>query len=252
VVSPVSWWERAACVGRDPRWWDTGEGLSADDGRARLVCASCPVVSQCRAAVDVMERGLASTALQGVWAGEGPAQRMRRRRERPRPACRECGRAMRGRDEGAESAPGTVILAADGLCYRCYRVSRARGLAGAGGLTRCLGCGRVLVPRSLPAGERPAGAVVHQSRGLCSACYKAVREGRDPGSVRPLQAVPDVCVGCGRPLVRRTAPRAERPRGTVEHAGHGKCVNCYARERYHHRHPGAGRHFSVPSNRVPA
>lgn len=78
LVPPGSdeWRERAACAGHDTAaFFD----LSRAD-EAIAVCATCPVIAACRATADHFERGLWPTWLAGVWAGERPSERLRRRR----------------------------------------------------------------------------------------------------------------------------------------------------------------------------
>jgi len=63
-----SWMQLAACRGLDPDLFFPGRGEPSD--AAKLVCATCPVLAECR------EYGMDEHF--GVWGGLG--ERMRRRR----------------------------------------------------------------------------------------------------------------------------------------------------------------------------
>lgn len=50
--------------------------------KAKAVCESCPVRSDCRTYADRAEEGLGRYAIRGIWGGETPAERLARRRQR--------------------------------------------------------------------------------------------------------------------------------------------------------------------------
>jgi transcription factor WhiB len=47
---------------------------------AKVTCDRCAVVEECRREIDRAERELAEADVQGMYAGETPAERIRRRR----------------------------------------------------------------------------------------------------------------------------------------------------------------------------
>lgn len=67
-IRPPAWMERAACIGREPDLFfgtETGPGKAA---AAKRICASCPVVAECRAFAD-------AEGLLGVWGGTTTKER---------------------------------------------------------------------------------------------------------------------------------------------------------------------------------
>jgi WhiB family redox-sensing transcriptional regulator len=76
---PFEWMDSAACADSSVELFFPVKGESY--ARAKSICGRCPVVEQCRAAIDWAERELKPSAVQGFYAGETPADR-RRRRER--------------------------------------------------------------------------------------------------------------------------------------------------------------------------
>lgn len=81
-------WEReAACRSVDPELFfppshpESPSQRVAREAEARGVCASCPVLEQCRTLVDRMEAGVPARDWFGIWAGEDARERGRRRRE---------------------------------------------------------------------------------------------------------------------------------------------------------------------------
>jgi hypothetical protein len=103
--------------------------IAYDAGRA--VCADCPVIRQCRDACDQYEHGIAPSALWGLWAGEAPKDRARRRRRDQQdsyPAtCLDCGRPIRRQNEKEGDRPGTVTSRLS-LCMTCYRKRKRSGV----------------------------------------------------------------------------------------------------------------------------
>jgi WhiB family transcriptional regulator, redox-sensing transcriptional regulator len=71
------WRAEAACVGVDPDLFfpfEIGAVSAKQANRARLVCARCPVRSQClQFAMDIPEA-------HGIWGGTTPQERLRQRR----------------------------------------------------------------------------------------------------------------------------------------------------------------------------
>lgn len=79
-MSRPTWYDRAGCAGMDTElFYPSGTtGLAADQGeRARTICVSCPVRTECR--TWAIEHGE-----QGVWGGTNEEDRTRIRRERRR------------------------------------------------------------------------------------------------------------------------------------------------------------------------
>jgi len=76
------WKNRAACLGSDPEVFfpQHGAGRKQID-EARAICATCPVLSVCRDYVDVIEADIPRSYLFGIFAGETPNERWRRRRQ---------------------------------------------------------------------------------------------------------------------------------------------------------------------------
>ena len=76
---PTTWQSDAACRGLPlDVFFPEGTGVGKFEA-ARAVCAGCPVIEDCRAMTDRAERGLSSDVF-GVFAGETPHERVRRRR----------------------------------------------------------------------------------------------------------------------------------------------------------------------------
>lgn len=74
----MTWRERAACLGMpDQVFFDDTANQFAT---ARRVCASCPVIAECRAMCDAHEGMGRVTGLYGIFAGEDPRQRFNRRK----------------------------------------------------------------------------------------------------------------------------------------------------------------------------
>lgn len=80
----AAWKERAACRGMDPTLWfnsppTTVQGISLTvwANERRRVCATCPVIMECRALADSLD--VAGRDLGGFWGGERQAERTRRR-----------------------------------------------------------------------------------------------------------------------------------------------------------------------------
>ena len=77
------WWGRAACAGMAVEVFYPLKGGSTR--QAKEICAGCPVLEQCRAWNDRIERTKPLTHLHGVFAGEAPDERIARRAGRDRP-----------------------------------------------------------------------------------------------------------------------------------------------------------------------
>ena len=75
-----AWMGAAACAGAPTDAFFPERGSSYATGKA--ICARCPVIAECRAEIDRLEGRLAGSEVQGLYAGETPAQRHRRRRSR--------------------------------------------------------------------------------------------------------------------------------------------------------------------------
>jgi WhiB family redox-sensing transcriptional regulator len=75
------WMLRAACGPATAElFFPDGNGRSTE-AEALAVCAECPVVRECRDLADRLERRSTSPSLvHGVWGGEAPVGRIRRRR----------------------------------------------------------------------------------------------------------------------------------------------------------------------------
>lgn len=69
------WRDLAACNGENPEIFFKGHM----EKHALKVCATCPVIRECRTLIDHMEYGVADQYNYGVWAGETVKQRLARR-----------------------------------------------------------------------------------------------------------------------------------------------------------------------------
>ena len=102
IEQAVDWRHRAACRAEldfDRVFYPAGKskGYTPENTRtARLWCAQCPVIEECRADVDELEHGQPLGECHGVWAGEDPKERIVRRR----------------RARGARPGPGQLPLMA--------------------------------------------------------------------------------------------------------------------------------------------
>ena len=89
--NPDAWQAYAACVGHPTRLFFP-ENVAADSARvarAKAVCATCPVTSQC------LDAAYANDERFGVWGGLDPAERgARRDRRRGRPVLHVAGQPV--------------------------------------------------------------------------------------------------------------------------------------------------------------
>jgi WhiB family redox-sensing transcriptional regulator len=64
------WINRAACLNRNPAWWDHDTGPTSPQGdKAIAICNRCPVRTECL--TDAMELGTEH----GIWGGLTPLDR---------------------------------------------------------------------------------------------------------------------------------------------------------------------------------
>ena len=64
------WVNQAACLNRDPAWWDYDGGLMTREGRKAIeICGTCPVRDECLR--TALEQGHET----GIWGGLTPAER---------------------------------------------------------------------------------------------------------------------------------------------------------------------------------
>jgi WhiB family redox-sensing transcriptional regulator len=75
---PGVWVEGAACRDADPELFFAGSGSAYTEARA--ICAGCPVVAECRDYADRIEAAPRAYEMFGMFAGESPSERVRRRR----------------------------------------------------------------------------------------------------------------------------------------------------------------------------
>lgn len=73
AVAPDDWMAHAECRGLDPDLFHPERG---EDQSAKTVCASCPVIEQCR------EKAIMDNSLHGTWGGMSVRQRKIERRRR--------------------------------------------------------------------------------------------------------------------------------------------------------------------------
>jgi hypothetical protein len=69
---------RAACAGTDPVIFDNLNNARA----AKEICASCPILADCREATLQLEKAWGVTSRDGVYAGMKPAERFAADRRR--------------------------------------------------------------------------------------------------------------------------------------------------------------------------
>jgi len=74
---PLDWMASAACVGVPTDVFFPERGRSY--ATAKRICAGCAVIQECRDATDRIEGALRIVDVNGVFAGETPGQRLRRR-----------------------------------------------------------------------------------------------------------------------------------------------------------------------------
>jgi hypothetical protein len=78
TVGTLEWQDQASCQSHPEM-----DALFFDDprlaGRAKNICAGCPVKTQCFEDCEAMEVGLQMSSLYGIRAGETPIERWRRR-----------------------------------------------------------------------------------------------------------------------------------------------------------------------------
>ncbi len=84
---PGAWAASAACRDADAEIFfpEKGQGYAA----ARKICAGCPVLRECRAYIDRIEAEVGQTGWLGMYGGESPRERYRRRRGRSRRPSRD-------------------------------------------------------------------------------------------------------------------------------------------------------------------
>lgn len=94
LTGPATWMARAACRGRDPRWWHPdadGWGAHHAYQLARQVCEVCPVRWECLAYAMAVEPATRSLRA-GMWGGFTAHERDRLAAcWRGVDRCRECG-----------------------------------------------------------------------------------------------------------------------------------------------------------------
>ncbi|MGX6513270.1 hypothetical protein [Rhodococcus sp. SJ-2] len=86
----------------------------------------------------------------------------------------------------------------------------------------CQHCGDRLRPYHSYAVDHP-GTVARSSADECQSCYRAIKEGRTPGTKAKRQRPPSHCLGC-----ELTMRPALHPEGEVRHEGRGYCTRCYS------------------------
>jgi WhiB family redox-sensing transcriptional regulator len=65
-----AWKDDAACLNRDPSWWDYDTGpTTAQNNKAIAICNRCPVRTECL--TDAMD----NKAEHGIWGGLTPLDR---------------------------------------------------------------------------------------------------------------------------------------------------------------------------------
>lgn len=80
-MSAVDWMDDAACQGESlDLFFPEDSQRFAGYGPARVLCAECPVVMECRDWNDAVERRIGYRTIAGFYAGESPNERRRRRR----------------------------------------------------------------------------------------------------------------------------------------------------------------------------
>lgn len=79
VAHPPAWHTRAACAGHNPNLWfpDPGGPGRAQTRRAKAICHTCPVQTDCLAAAMAAEGALVAARRGGVWGGLTPEERAR-------------------------------------------------------------------------------------------------------------------------------------------------------------------------------
>lgn len=70
----ATWWDEGACVGMNPEIWHPNMSVKDEVQRARDICDTCPVRSEC------LDYAQTTRINQGIWGGLTPRQREYRRR----------------------------------------------------------------------------------------------------------------------------------------------------------------------------
>ncbi len=73
------WMIWAACSPKDAERFFPGVMSRGTTKEVKEICARCPVIEQCRRDVDKLEAAQQFAYWYGVWAGETPLERRRRR-----------------------------------------------------------------------------------------------------------------------------------------------------------------------------
>lgn len=77
----MTWQAFAACYGKPVEWWyPSAPGDHADTERAKAICRSCPVITDC------LDHALEHDERFGIWAATSEKERMRMQRRRRRAA----------------------------------------------------------------------------------------------------------------------------------------------------------------------
>lgn len=89
------WYDRAACIGKDPALWDelpppiekgrkVGQWGAGEQKKAIAICRACPVMVECLKAALAEEHGVVGKARYGIRGGLTPHQRAKVDAERKR------------------------------------------------------------------------------------------------------------------------------------------------------------------------
>ncbi|MDO4888140.1 MAG: WhiB family transcriptional regulator [Actinomycetaceae bacterium] len=81
TTATTTWAQNASCAQADPDMFFPVDLNQHTYAPALAVCASCPVIAECRAYADAFEGKTRPQSLYGVWGGETPNGRYTRRRK---------------------------------------------------------------------------------------------------------------------------------------------------------------------------
>ena len=143
------WRDRAACAGEHFLM-----EAPAFEAEAKAICARCPVIEDCRAEMDRIEKAwydLPDSVVAGENRKERTARRTREKRRRPV-------------DQDPEAEMGRILLATPTIRRGSEPVYSGK---------RCHRCRKVMRARSNPDHpERPT----HYCRGFCQKCFYRARQ----------------------------------------------------------------------------
>lgn len=129
----VEWLERAECrkPGVDPEIFFPSSSKASDSLPALMVCAVCPVRTECRERTLRIDQEIGSTKIFGVSGGLTEEVRIRRCRvarsqSQSLPVCKGVETVFASSQRGF-APEGGVRLEREGMCFQCWNKSKKEG-----------------------------------------------------------------------------------------------------------------------------